>query len=315
MVVLAVLALPLALPLAPAMDAAVGATRAPDDQADGLARGLAGGLAGGGSVVAQPASAPVAQAFRPTAVALAGVAGAGEASFGITRANGTGSRAWTKPATRTNRVVLVGDSLAQEITPFLQFLTPGKSFVPKFWGGTAPCDWRDVDLEANRRTVVVISFTGNSLTECMSDGAGGHLADEAVVDQYRYDIGVLVDKARSVGARVVLVGQPLRDAKFDADVEVHGINEVYRQFAMAYPFVSFIDAGRAVESPDGAFAQRLPCTRYDIDCADDGMTVVRGDGVHFCPIEGENPCSVWSSGALRFALVIASAANNPRAFD
>lgn len=223
--------------------------------------------------------------------------------------------AWAKPATRVNRIVLVGDSLAQEVTPFLQFLTPGKTFVPKFWGGTAPCDWRDVNLQANRSTVVVITFTGNTLTECMSDGEGGHLVDEALVEQYRHDIGVLIDKARRVGARVVLVGQPLRAASFDADVEVNGINEMYEDYAAMYPYVSFVDAGRAVETPDGQFTDRLPCTPYDTDCAADGTTVVRGDGVHFCPIVGENPCSVWSSGAFRFALVIASGANNPRVFD
>jgi len=222
---------------------------------------------------------------------------------------------WTSPASRINRVVLVGDSLAQEVTPFLQFLTPGKTFVPKFWGGTAPCDWRDVALEANRNSVVVITFTGNSLTNCMLGSDGEHLADEALVERYRFDIGTLIDAARRAGARVVLVGQPHRAASFEAELEVDGINQVYRDFATAYRFVSFVDAGRAVESPSGEFTERLPCTVFDIDCAADGTTVVRGDGVHFCPVEGENPCSVWSSGAFRFGLVIASGANNPRVFD
>lgn len=227
---------------------------------------------------------------------------------------GAGSGAWVRPAARTNRVVLVGDSLAQEATPYLRFLAGSKQFVPKFWGGTAPCDWLSVDLEATRASVVVVSFTGNSLTPCMADDAGGYLQDQALVDRYRLDLGVIVDAARRAGARVVLVGQPLRAASFGADVEVEGINEVYRNYAAAFRFVSYVDAGRAVEGPDGAFAERLPCTRFDPDCVD-GTTVVRGDGVHFCPIEGENPCSVWSSGAFRFALVIASATNNPRPFD
>ena len=307
-----------AMTAAPALGAAAGAAGAALESTHGqvptepAAPAAAAGNAGSAALQPAPAASMSSgeSTFRPTAVRPVGIASAMAPSS--SSASGGG---WTKPAARSNRVVLVGDSLAQEVTPFLQFLTPGKAFVPKFWGGTAPCDWRDVDLQANRRSVVVISFTGNSLTDCMSDGQGGHLVDEAVVDQYRYDIGVLIDKARRVGARVVLVGQPLRDATFDADVEVNGINEVYRQFAVAYPFVSFIDAGRAVELPDGRFTDRLPCTSYDVDCADDGMTVVRGDGVHFCPIEGENPCSVWSSGAFRFALVIASATNNPRVFD
>ncbi len=259
----------------------------------------------GGAASTASAATASASAEGPAAASMASMASMASIRRGT----------WARPATRVNRLVLVGDSLAQEVTPFLQFLTPGKTFVPKFWGGTAPCDWRDVNLQANRSSVVVVTFTGNSLTECMSDGAGGHLADEALVEQYRYDVGLLIDKARRVGARVVLVGQPLRAASFDADVEVNGINEMYQGYAAMYPYVSFVDAGRAVETPDGQFTDRLPCTPYDTDCAADGTTVVRGDGVHFCPIVGENPCSVWSSGAFRFALVIASGANNPRMFD
>lgn len=297
--------------------------------------GGAGAAATVGSAVAEPSTgrpsvtSPAAAAVTPaiatpatpdTPAAATAAVGSLGAAAAPTPASGSAASsirrgAWAKPATRVNRLVLVGDSLAQEVTPFLQFLTPGKAFVPKFWGGTAPCDWRDVNLQANRSSVVVVTFTGNSLTECMSDGEGGHLVDEALVEQYRYDIGVLIDKARRVGARVVLVGQPLRAASFDADVEVNGINEMYQDYAAMFPYVSFVDAGRAVETPDGRFTDRLPCTPYDTDCAPDGTTVVRGDGVHFCPIVGENPCSVWSSGAFRFALVIASGANNPRIFD
>ena len=269
------------------------------------------------AVVPAALTSPVSPVGAQTVGAQTVGAAAAPASLDSTRSATASIRrgAWAKPATRVNRLVLVGDSLAQEVTPFLQFFTPGKAFVPKFWGGTAPCDWRDVNLQANRSSVVVITFTGNSLTECMSDGEGGHLADEAVVEQYRYDVGVLIDKARRVGARVVLVGQPLRAASFDADLEVNGINEMYQEYAAMFPYVSFVDAGRAVETADGQFTDRLPCTPYDTDCAADGTTVVRGDGVHFCPVVGENPCSVWSSGAFRFALVIASAANNPRVFD
>ncbi len=269
------------------------------------------GTAADGTRAADAAVAGPTTAAAP----FAGSTTAAAPLAGATRGTDVRKGAWGKPAARQNRVVLVGDSLAQEVTPFLQFLTPGKTFVPKFWGGTAPCDWSEVNLEASRTSVVVITFTGNSLTDCMSDGNGSHLVDGALVEQYRYDIGVLIDRSRRAGARVVLIGQPLRDSSFEADVEVEGINEVYREFAAAYPFVSYVDAGRAVETPDGRFAERLPCTAYDVDCAEDGQTVVRGDGVHFCPIEGENPCTVWSSGAFRFALAIASAANNPRMFD
>jgi hypothetical protein len=222
---------------------------------------------------------------------------------------------WRDPSAVSNRIVLVGDSLAQETYPLLQYLSGGKPVTPKFWGGTAPCDWRDVDLEADASSVVVITFTGNTLTDCMSDGRGGHLIDEALIAKYRTDVGILVDRARQSGARVVLIGQPLRAPSFDADLEVNGINAMYREYAAAFPYVSFIDAGATVETPDGRYTDRLPCTPFDPDCAADGTTIVRSDGVHFCPIVGQNPCTIWASGAFRFGSAIATAANDPATYD
>lgn len=213
------------------------------------------------------------------------------------------------------RLVLVGDSLAEATASVIQQATPGKVLVPKFFGGTAPCDWLDDDLEATPITVVVISFTGNNLTPCMLDSTGAGLIDQPLVDQYRVDIGVLIDHARAAGGWVVLVGQPLRDPRFEADVEVDGINSVLREYAAALTHVSYVDAGRLVETPDGRYTDRLPCLDIDTDCAPDGTTVVRGDGVHFCPVIDVAPCPVWSSGAARFGLGIAAAANDPLGFD
>ncbi len=215
----------------------------------------------------------------------------------------------------SDRLVLVGDSLAGEIAPVLRMATPGVEFVRKFMGGTAPCDWIDVDLEATPTSVVVITFTGNNLTPCMFDDTGVGLVDEALVEQYRADVGVLIEQAADAGARVVLVGQPYRHPAFEAELEVDGINAVYEQYAAALPRVSFVDAGQYVETSDGAYADRLPCVDLDTDCAADGTTVVRGDGVHFCPVVDAAWCPVYSSGATRFGLGIAAAANDPATFD
>jgi hypothetical protein len=208
-------------------------------------------------------------------------------------------------------IVLVGDSLAQEASPYLQWLTAPLPLVPKFWGGTAPCDWIDVDLESGPSSVVVISFTGNSLTPCMQDGDGVQARQDELIVRYRADVTVLVDRSRRSGARVVLVGQPLRAPDFDADREVEGINRIYRDLAARDRYVEFVDAGRDVEAPDGSYTERLPCEELDSDCAPDGTTVVRGDGVHFCPVVDESPCPVWSSGAHRFARAIATVIDTP----
>ncbi len=219
------------------------------------------------------------------------------------------------PARHSTRLVFVGDSLAEEASSFLQYFTSSKAMVPKFWGGTAPCDWIDDDLSANRRTVVVISFTGNSLTPCMADGNGGFLDDQALIDRYLSDVTVLVERARRAGASVVLVGQPVRSGIFDDDDVVAGINEVYAVLAESLSSVAYVDAGAAVEGPGGTYVDHLPCNDLDTACDETGTAVVRGDGVHFCPVAAATPCPVWSSGAARFALAIAAAANDPRAFD
>lgn len=215
----------------------------------------------------------------------------------------------------TDRLVLVGDSLAHEVSPVIRYVTPDKTFVRRFHGGTAPCDWIDADLEATNSTVVVISFSGNNLTPCMIDETGANLTDEELVEKYRTDVGVLIDQATTAGAWVVLVGQPVRHPSFDADLEVAGINAVYQEYAAARAQVSYVDAGQFVEAPDGRYTDRMPCLDLDTDCAPDGTTLVRSDGIHFCPVIGALPCPVWSSGATRFGLGIAAAANDPQRFD
>ena len=222
---------------------------------------------------------------------------------------------WQRPATKVRRIVLVGDSLAKEMAPFLQFLTYPKTLTARVWGGTAPCDWTSSPLGADRSTLVIVSFTGNSLTPCMTAPDGSLLQGQQVVERYRYDVGEIIDAARQTGARVLLVGQPLPTMALGVDAVVNGINQVYRTYAAQYPFVAYVDAGAAVELPDGTFTDRLPCTRFDPDCGPDGTTVVRGDGVHFCPALERDPCLVWSSGAFRFGMSVALATNHYRRHD
>lgn len=206
-------------------------------------------------------------------------------------------------------VVLVGDSIAEEAAPFLEEALSDIDLRPEFLGGTAPCDWLGQELGASSGRIVVISFTGNSLTPCMADGDGGFLHGEALVDRYRADLTTMVDQVRAKGARVILVGQPQRGpaaASAESGLEVAGINGIYMALAEA-DGVAFIDAGAAVETPDGNFAATLPCLPGEAECGPDGTNPVRNaDGVHLCP-EGSEPCPVYSSGALRFAGAIADA--------
>jgi hypothetical protein len=207
-------------------------------------------------------------------------------------------------------VVFVGDSLAEQAAPYLGPLLGARTLVPKFLGGTAPCDWLSNAMQITADTIVVISFTGNSLSPCMADGAGGFLLGQAIVDKYRVDITALIDNARSVNAQVLLVGQPVRGDPLPADDVIAGLNAVYVDLAIS-DGVEFVDAGAAVENPDGSFAHALPCLADEAECDPSGSNVVRSDdGLHFCPGLPTGPCAVYASGAFRFATVIADAIIN-----
>lgn len=217
-----------------------------------------------------------------------------------------------------DRVVLVGDSLMFEASAPIGILTQGKEIVPRYFGGTAPCDWLGADLEATPTTAVVISFTGNNYTECMMAPTGAKPAGHELIDRYRTDVLGLIDRATAADAWVVLVGQP-RHAFAFSDEAVDAINATYEGFAASRPKVVFVDAGRDVETPEGNFTYRLPCNRfdaeYDAGCVVDGTTTVRGDGIHFCPVVDVHPCPVWSAGAFRFGAAIATAVNDPATFE
>jgi hypothetical protein len=211
---------------------------------------------------------------------------------------------WQRP-TPTLDAVFVGDSLAEQSAEMLEAAVAPMPVARRFFGGTAPCDWLPVGLPASPSSVVIISFSGNSLTGCMSDGAGGYLDGDALVAKYRADVGSLIDQARRLGARVLLVGQAHALPQLHADARVDALNNMYRSFAAQWPDVAFVDAGAAIETSAGEYADRLPCEAGDIDCAADGTTQIRSDGVHFCSVYGMVHCPVYASGARRFATVIA----------
>jgi hypothetical protein len=207
--------------------------------------------------------------------------------------------------------VLLGDSLAEQAATYLAGLLDGKTLVPRFFGGTAPCDWREMDLQATATSVVVISFTGNSMTPCMSDGYGGQLHGQSLIAKYRVDLTVLLDRVRQVGAVVLLVGQPPHSDALPGNADLKAINEMYAGMAGTNG-VSFVDAGAAVEGAGGTYVKTLPCLADEVECGPAGTNVVRNDdGVHFCPgPPSPDPCGVYSSGAFRFAKSIAAAVNS-----
>lgn len=200
--------------------------------------------------------------------------------------------------------------MAEQAAQYLAPLLGSASLEARYFGGSAPCDWLEDDLQIIEGSVVVISFTGNAMTPCMSDGVGGYLQGEAIVDRYRTDVAALIDLEHSAGARALLVGQPVHSASLGDDDVVAGVNRVYVELSDTMD-TSFVDAGAAVENPDGTFAQSLPCLSDEAECGPSGTNVVRNDdGLHFCPgSPPPGPCAVYSSGAFRFAAAIVQAVN------
>jgi hypothetical protein len=221
------------------------------------------------------------------------------------------------PAATPPRLIVLGDSLAEESMPYVHLLTsPEKTFEPHFFGGTAPCDWLDQGITPTADSIVVITFTGNSQTACMADGAGGFLAGSQMIAKYESDIGALVELARAGGARVLLVGQPIRRGDVGGNDDVDALNALYRRLAVE-PFVSFVDAAAAVENPDGTYTQTLPCVAGEPECDPSGANVVRNDdGLHLCPGGPHvGACPTYASGAWRFALRIVDAVADPDSYE
>ena len=115
-------------------------------------------------------------------------------------------------------------------------------------------------------------------------------------------------RAREAGARALLVGQPVHEDAASTEI-VDGLNDIYTALSESTKNVRFVDAGAAVENPDGTFAHSLPCLPGEAACDPSGNNIVRSDdGLHFCPgSPPAGPCPEYSSGAFRFASAIAAA--------
>jgi hypothetical protein len=220
----------------------------------------------------------------------------------------------------TNLVVVYGDSLVWEAKDYTAWLggANGMPTLVKSFGGTATCDWfrsMRADLRTLRPKVVILAFSGNNMTPCMRP-RGRWLTGDALERKYVRDTSTAVVIARSVGAKVLLVGAPRsRGSMGDADWD--RIHDAYRTVARGRSsVVRFVDGGRLI-APNGRFrAMRgcLPPERSLVNadgsrpCTRRGLIDVRApDGAHFCPrgkgaVNGvTGACPRYASGAYRYA--------------
>jgi hypothetical protein len=242
-------------------------------------------------------------------------------------ATATPDRAVLPAARQQTTVVLYGDSLAWEAREHFRdaLLAAGVADVRTFtFGGTAICDWLDrirVDAAQLRPTAVVVEFSGNALTPCMTDPAGQSLAasPDAYHAKYADDARALLSILEPSGTRVYFAGAPKnRRAEDSHDAQAGWLNDIYSELAAESTDASYVDAGAAVLRR-GHWTDTLPCQAGEpctggADTAGRPVNVVRApDGGHFCPGAPDSnrgvtdECPVWSSGAHRYGLAMAGA--------
>ncbi len=215
-----------------------------------------------------------------------------------------------------SRIVLYGDSLVSEAGQDFASLASraGASVQVHTFPGTSPCDYFTSMATAAHDwhpTVAVLVFSGDAFTAC---NGGVVVGTAQYYAKYRDETRAAIAIFRSVGADVVLIGQPA-DSTARLTRNGSALNQVYRSIARSSRGgISYVDAGQAVLAK-GRFTWSLPCLTGQPCTGPHGTNIVRSpDGVHFCPDGRTTPdrglevCDVYSSGAFRFASAMLKAA-------
>ena len=171
------------------------------------------------------------------------------------------------------RVVLTGDSITDQVAPYLRWILGRTATVERrHHGGTALCDWF-VDqgeelgmenLEDWQPHVFVVDHGGNALTPCMADGSGAPLAGVAYTAKNLADAERVVALAARTDSRVLFVDQPVGRGDGRS-----GTHEVFRSMPGRHPggSVRYLSTWPAV-SPGGRFLQSASCEATEPGCVD-----------------------------------------------
>ncbi len=211
------------------------------------------------------------------------------------------------------RVGEYGDSLAMQAVPFFNFALSSADTLDQQYGGTSICSWFDQmhqDATAFRPEAVVLQFDGDAFAPCMDGVMPG---TPAYFQRYAADSETAINIFAAVGAHVYIAGTPISQ---NSTAGWDTLDHVYAAVAGSSPDATYVDAGASVEN-DGQFTFTLPCLSFE-PCTGPVVNGVPSNlvrdpsGTHFCPtgnftIVGESGyCDVWSSGAFRYGLAMAS---------
>ncbi len=215
-------------------------------------------------------------------------------------------------------VYYYGDSLAHEAAgPFAAAVerSGAATVARRTFPGTAPCDWEyDVpEAAAAHPAAVVLAFSGNDATRCMTGRLGTHPPAAEVADTYVHDLNVIIGKL-GAGPRIYLIAAP-EGRNYPAVINGGPeIDNAMRTVAAEHPNTVYVDAGAAIETPSGTYTATMSCQPHETaadGCRGGQIRVRARDGLHFCPTESgpsmSGNCDVYSSGANRYASAIARA--------
>ena len=171
------------------------------------------------------------------------------------------------------RVVLAGDSITDQVAPYLQWiLSQAATIEHRHLWGTALCDWfadsrGDLGLEyleSWEPHLYIVDHGGNGMTPCMADAAGLPLIGEAYTAKYLADTEYVLELASRTASRVLLVDQPVSRGNLRS-----GTGEIYRSMPVQHPggMVRFFSTWPAL-TPGGQFVQSAPCEVYEPGCVD-----------------------------------------------
>jgi hypothetical protein len=186
---------------------------------------------------------------------------------------------------------------------------------------TALCDFLPAitaDLIQRRPGVLVLEFSGNSLTACMRDRSGALLTIGSTrwLSHYLDDLRSVLAVAGTTGTTVLwATAPPVLRSQFSSDYP-RRIAAAIRKLAATNDRLHVVDTGAALTADGRTFSHTLPCRPDEAAYCENGRLVVRADdGLHFDCQGLPDPlgaCVGYSAGARRFGEAIADAAADAR---
>jgi hypothetical protein len=211
----------------------------------------------------------------------------------VALAGGVAATGCVPPPPPPPAVAVYGDSLVHESVTEIQnrmhAAFPGWNVIIHAWGGLAQCDLHSdmvSDADHHNVRVAILAFVGNAGTPCATS--------RPYPASYVTDANWAVDLYASRGIRLAFVATPGHIGITPAE---RNIPNVYRSVGTArgVPVVDYDDL--FVDPATGRYEQLGPCLVGE--CT--GYVNLRApDGGHLCPVSGQVPCAVYSSGVVRY---------------